>query len=162
MGGLQQNNWISLSVPSVSAGHFHCAQESQGKGEGQKMFGGTQPDTHRVSAPPLEEQSCSLCSPLDESPFSPGEQGTVSASALPLAFPASLWAPGTELPWLVHSRAITRCVCVPPECRVMKGSPAGATGSKSSPTPQKSSAKSPAPMRRSKSPADSGNHQDGE
>ncbi|NXF22189.1 DCX protein, partial [Rhodinocichla rosea] len=55
------------------------------------------------------------------------------------------------------SPAITRWVCVPPECRVMKGSPAGATGSKSSPTPQKSSAKSPAPMRRSKSPADSAN-----
>ncbi|KAJ6657450.1 hypothetical protein lerEdw1_002509 [Lerista edwardsae] len=48
------------------------------------------------------------------------------------------------------------------ECRVMKGTPATTPGSKSSPTPQKSSAKSPAPMRRSKSPADSGNPQDGE
>lgn len=48
------------------------------------------------------------------------------------------------------------------ECRVMKGTPATTPGSKSSPTPQKSSAKSPAPVRRSKSPADSGNLQDGE
>lgn len=95
----------------------------------------------------------------------------ISAFLLPLVFSASLWGAGPELPVGVShlvsvgsgsSRAITRGVCVSPECRVMKGSPAGATGSKSSPTPQKSSAKSPAPMRRSKSPADSGNHQDGE
>ncbi|KAF7244963.1 Neuronal migration protein doublecortin, partial [Varanus komodoensis] len=46
------------------------------------------------------------------------------------------------------------------ECRVMKGNPPTTPGSKSSPTPQKSSAKSPAPVRRSKSPADSGNPQD--
>ncbi|XP_058052988.1 neuronal migration protein doublecortin isoform X1 [Ahaetulla prasina] len=46
------------------------------------------------------------------------------------------------------------------ECRVMKANPPTTPGSKSSPTPQKSSAKSPAPLRRSKSPADSGNLQD--
>ena len=50
----------------------------------------------------------------------------------------------------------------PPECRVMKGNPSATAGPKASPTPQKSSAKSPGPMRRSKSPADSGNDQDGE
>ncbi|XP_032084420.1 neuronal migration protein doublecortin [Thamnophis elegans] len=48
------------------------------------------------------------------------------------------------------------------ECRVMKANPPTTPGSKSSPTPQKSAAKSPAPLRRSKSPADSGNLQDGE
>ncbi|XP_029786184.1 neuronal migration protein doublecortin isoform X5 [Suricata suricatta] len=47
------------------------------------------------------------------------------------------------------------------ECRVMKGNPSATAGPKASPTPQKSSAKSPGPMRRSKSPADSGNDQDG-
>ncbi|XP_065772966.1 neuronal migration protein doublecortin [Muntiacus reevesi] len=46
------------------------------------------------------------------------------------------------------------------ECRVMKGNPSATAGPKASPTPQKSSAKSPGPMRRSKSPADSGNDQD--
>lgn len=44
----------------------------------------------------------------------------------------------------------------------MKGNPSATAGPKASPTPQKSSAKSPGPMRRSKSPADSGNDQDGE
>lgn len=44
----------------------------------------------------------------------------------------------------------------------MKGNPSAAAGPKASPTPQKTSAKSPGPMRRSKSPADSGNDQDGE
>lgn len=44
----------------------------------------------------------------------------------------------------------------------MKGNPPATAGPKASPTPQKSLAKSPGPMRRSKSPADSGNDQDGE
>lgn len=44
----------------------------------------------------------------------------------------------------------------------MKGNPSATAGPKASPTPQKSSAKSPGPTRRSKSPADSGNDQDGE
>ncbi|EGW12030.1 Calpain-6 [Cricetulus griseus] len=48
------------------------------------------------------------------------------------------------------------------ECRVMKGNPSATAGPKASPTPQKTPAKSPGPMRRSKSPADSGNDQDAE
>lgn len=57
---------------------------------------------------------------------------------------------------------LSRLCPLAPECRVMKGNPSATAGPKASPTPQKSSAKSPGPMRRSKSPADSGNDQDGE